>query len=282
MAVVDPAALVAAAVRAACLAKAPRRTVQGVAAAVVSVLARPAELTPNTVRGETAKGIAASVDVLVQSEEERREAVKAKRRLKRQRKPAAMAASHARQSDPDRQTGIIGVIVNAANSADAEVTSRKAPPPNVRDTTGDTPPGKRFRDLALGLSNEEDGGAQERALAAASPSGSMQSCFSSREMSRLCTGFSTWYDAVLNSGVAHFPDGKTRAVCRSDMGEPANFDNHWITVASKRPALEHGSEWLVLPQERQLSGHSCSSEHTSETPLTLIAVFVHQRVEILK
>ena len=244
----DPAALVAAAVRAACLAKASRRTVQGVAAAVVSVLSRPAELTPNIVRGETAKGTAASVDVLVQSEEERREAVKAKRRLKRQRKRAAKFASHARQSNPDRQTGTTRVIVNAANSADAEVTSRKASPPNVRDTTGDTPPGKRFRDVALGLGNEDDGGAQERALAAASPSGSMPSCFSSREMSRLCTGFSTWYDAVLNSGVAHFPDGKTRAVCRSGMGEPANLDNHWITVASQRPALEHGSEWLGLPR----------------------------------
>ncbi|CAE7505276.1 unnamed protein product, partial [Symbiodinium pilosum] len=166
MAVVDPAALVAAAVRAACLAKAPRRTVQGFAAAVVSVLARPAESTPNTVRGETARGTEASVDVLVQSEEERREAVKAKRRLKRQRKRAAKAAGHAKQSDPDRQTGATGVIVNAANSADAEVTSRKAPPPNVRDTTGDTPPGKRFRDVALALSKEDDGGAQERALAA--------------------------------------------------------------------------------------------------------------------
>ena len=136
--------------------------------------------------------------------------------------------------------------MNAANSADAAVTSRKVPPPNVRDTTGDTPPGKRFRDVPLGLSKEDDGGAQERALAAASPSGSMQSFFPSREMSRLCTGFSTWYD------------GKTRALCRSDIGEPAHFDNHWITVASKRPALEHGSEWLVLPKERQLSGHSCS------------------------
>ena len=217
----------------------------------------------------------------MQSEEERREAVKAKRRLKRQRKRAAKAASHAKQSDPDRQTGATGVIVNAANSADAEVT-RKAPPPNVRDTTGDTPPGKRFRDVALGLSKEDDGGAQERALAAASPSGSMQSCFSSREMSRLCTGFSTWYDAVLNSGVAHFLDGKTRAVCRSDIGEPTDFDNHWITLASKRPALEHGSEWLVFPKARQLSGHSCSSEHTSETPLTFIAVFVDQREEILR
>ena len=36
------------------------------------------------------------------------------------------------------------------------------------------------------------------------------------------------------------------------------------------------------PKERQLSGQSGSSEHTSETPLTLIAVFVDQRVEILK
>ena len=278
----DPAALVATAVCAACLAKAPRRTVQGVAAAVVSVLAKPAELTPNTVRGETAKGTAASLDVLVQSEEERREAVKAKRRLKRQRKRAPKAASHAKQSDPDRQTGATGVIVNAANSADAEVTSRKAPPPNVRDTTGDTPLGKRFRDVALGLSKEDDGGAQERALAAAFPSGSMQSCFSSREMPRLCTGFSTWYDAVLNSGAAHFLDGKTRAVCRSDIGEPTDFDNHWITLASKRPALEQGSEWLVFPKVRQLSGHSCSSEHTSETPLTFIAVFVDQREEILR
>ena len=114
---------------------------------------------------------------------------------------------------------------------------------------GDTSPGKRFRDVALGLSKEDYGGAQERALAAASPSGSTQSCFSSREMSRLCTGFFTWYDAVLNSRVAHFLDGKTRAACRSDIGEPTGFNYHWITMitlASKRPALEHGSEWLVI------------------------------------
>ena len=41
MAAPDPVSLVEAAMRAACLARAPRRTVQAVAAAVVSVLSRP-------------------------------------------------------------------------------------------------------------------------------------------------------------------------------------------------------------------------------------------------
>ena len=55
-AAVDGPALLAAAVRAAVLAKAPRRTVQSVAAAVAGVLVRPAPLpaTPATVPGKAA------------------------------------------------------------------------------------------------------------------------------------------------------------------------------------------------------------------------------------
>ena len=67
MAAPDPTALVAAAVR---------------AAAVVSVLMRPAEAAPSTVRGETARDPAAPEAVVAKSEEERREAARAKRRSK--------------------------------------------------------------------------------------------------------------------------------------------------------------------------------------------------------
>ena len=83
MVALDPAALVAAAVRGACLAKAPRRTVQAVAAAVVSVLVRPAEARLGSTRGETAKEQDAHEEVRAKSEEERREAIRAKRRARR-------------------------------------------------------------------------------------------------------------------------------------------------------------------------------------------------------
>ena len=93
MVALDPAALVAAAVRGACLAKAPRRTVQAVAAAVVSVLVRPAEARLGSTRGETAKEQDVHEEVRAKSEEERREAIRAKRRARRQRKRAAQAAA---------------------------------------------------------------------------------------------------------------------------------------------------------------------------------------------
>ena len=67
--------------------------VQGVAAAVVYVVMRPAEAAPSTVRGETARGPAAAEAVVAKSEQERREALRAKRRLKRQRENAARAAA---------------------------------------------------------------------------------------------------------------------------------------------------------------------------------------------
>ena len=86
----------AAAVRAACLAKAPRRTIQGVAAAVVSALANPspAAATPRMVRAETARDPGATSAAGVEEMEHRLRAARAdKRRAKRQRRRAAKAAA---------------------------------------------------------------------------------------------------------------------------------------------------------------------------------------------
>ena len=111
MVALDPAALVAAAVRGACLAKAPRRTVQAVAAAVVSVLVRPAEARLGSTRGETAKEQDAHEEVRAKSEEERREAIRAKRRARRQRKRAAQAAvANSTVWEPKVESDIIDII----------------------------------------------------------------------------------------------------------------------------------------------------------------------------
>ena len=142
----DPAALVAAAVRAACLAKAPRRTVQGVAAAVVSVLMRPAEAAPSTVRGETARGPAAHEAVVEKSEEERREAVRAKRRLKRQPKKAARAAAAVSSANKEQvadeaHQGSAGDAETAEPAVEGASTPRRTTTPTFeRGHTGLTPP----------------------------------------------------------------------------------------------------------------------------------------------
>ena len=122
----DPAALVAAAVRAACLAKAPRRTVQAVAAAVVSVFARPADARLGTTRGETAKDEDDREEVVAKSLEERREAIKAKRRAKRQRKRAAKAAAatvSVRESKEESSTLQHGSVGNIDTAVVASATT---------------------------------------------------------------------------------------------------------------------------------------------------------------
>jgi hypothetical protein len=104
----DGPALLAAAVRAACLAKAPRRTVQAVAAAVASVLARPANLeaAPKMVPAMHAGSLRRpSEDAGGASPEELlaalRAAKSAQRKKKRERRRAAKRAKAAAEA-PDK------------------------------------------------------------------------------------------------------------------------------------------------------------------------------------
>jgi len=140
MAAPDPVSLVEAAVRAACLARAPRRTVQAVAAAVVSALSRPspAVVAPRTVQVEQPKDPGCPTRGL--TEEEKRTARADKRRRKRQRR-AAKAAAAKNQAVEEK---------DEASAAEAEgvldalpSTPRRAPPPSERPKTGETPLGKR-------------------------------------------------------------------------------------------------------------------------------------------
>ena len=90
----DPATLLAAAIRAACLAKAPRRTVQGVAAAVAAVVMQASAAPLATDTGEPVK-IPDAIGGI--SEDELalrlRLARAARRKAKRQRRRAAKAAA---------------------------------------------------------------------------------------------------------------------------------------------------------------------------------------------
>ena len=101
----DGAALLAAAIRAACLAKAPRRTVQAVAAAVTGVLVRPtAAAEPRAAASvpagaQSAHDEAASPDQLVDSLRVARRAQRA--RKKERRRAAKLAATDARAPPPN-------------------------------------------------------------------------------------------------------------------------------------------------------------------------------------
>ena len=94
----DRAALLGAAIRAACLAKAPRRTIQAVASAVAGVLARPhtasthvtvPDVQPSRQRTTSARGDGCSPEELLAA---LREARSAQRRRKKDRRKAAKAA----------------------------------------------------------------------------------------------------------------------------------------------------------------------------------------------
>ena len=145
----DPAALVAAAVRAACLAKAPRRTIQGVAAAVVSVLMNPspAAAAPRMVRAETAGDPGATSAAGDHVTEQRRAARAAKRRQKRQRKRAAQAPAACKpvQEVDTAPRGAAGGAEHAEQEeSTGNTTPRKVPVAQERDPSGETAPGKRF------------------------------------------------------------------------------------------------------------------------------------------
>ena len=94
----DRAALLGAAIRAACLAKAPRRTIQAIASAVTGVLRRPhtastrvkvPDVQPSTQRATSAPGNGGSPEELLAA---LREARSAQRRRKKDRRKAAKAA----------------------------------------------------------------------------------------------------------------------------------------------------------------------------------------------
>jgi hypothetical protein len=96
----DGPALLAAAVRAACLAKAPRRTIQAIAAAVAGVLVRPAtnEATPRQTSSAQAGPKRSAADVVDGSSPEEllvalRAARSAQRRRKKERRCAAKRAA---------------------------------------------------------------------------------------------------------------------------------------------------------------------------------------------
>ena len=151
MVATDAASLVEAAVRAACLARAPRRTVQAVAAAVVSVLAHPspaANSAPRTARVERPSDPGASSGARRESSEEaRREALAAKRRRKRQRKKAAKAAAVSTEPNVEanqaQQNAAEGAEDAVAESA-GDVTPRRRATAVERDPTGEAPPSKRL------------------------------------------------------------------------------------------------------------------------------------------
>ena len=269
----DPALLLAAAVKAACQSKAPRRTVAAVAAAVTSALVTPA-VHKTTVPSEAAGTQEIDGDSCTQLAQQLRASRAATRRLRRQRKREARAAATTACADAidgrDLQAKPIGGIV------EAEVTSRTAPPPNLRDPTGETPPGKRFCEVTPGpYFDDDDGGAEGKAMVTASPSVSVRSIYSADTACPIHPGFPTWYDAVLNTGVARFTNGQTRPVCRADLGDPDLFSKNWYTTASgPNSALEQGSSWMVFPKEQRLTGHRHPPEPTLTAALAYIAVFV--------
>ena len=206
----DPALLLAAAVKAACQANAPRRTVAAVAAAVTSALVTPA-VRSGTVSSEAAGTQEVDGDSCTLLAQQLRASRAAKRRLRRQRKREARAAA-------------VTVCADATDARDlqaktdwgfveAQVTSRTAPPPNQRDPTGETPPGKRFCEVTPGPYFEDDGGAEGAAMATASPSVSVRSSYAADTACPTHPGFPTWYDAVLNTGVARFTEKQTRVQC---------------------------------------------------------------------
>ena len=159
MAASDAASLVAAAVRAACEARAPRRTVAAVAAAAVSAAAGIAAPCQQR-RPRVVKSAPADSNVGGEEEEARREAIKAKRRRRRQRKKEARAAAtsdkgaevrtNTAQADAgmetQRTTDTATVGAGDAPPDAGEVTPpRRSKVPDVfeKGHTGLTPPCKR-------------------------------------------------------------------------------------------------------------------------------------------
>ena len=176
MAVSDAASLVAAAVRAACEARAPRRTVAAVAAAAVSAAAGTAAPSQQR-RPRVIESAPADRNVGGEEEEARREAIKAKRRRRRQRKKEARAAAaldkgdgvptntaqaEAGDMETERTADTATFGAGDAQTAAGEVMPpRRGKAPDVfeKGHTGLTPPCKRH----CGVPTEETGAEPEDA-----------------------------------------------------------------------------------------------------------------------
>ncbi|CAE7837144.1 unnamed protein product, partial [Symbiodinium sp. CCMP2592] len=147
MAACDAASLVAAAIRAACDARAPRRTVAAVAAAAVAAVYRPAAVAAATRQPSRAREHAPTTGGDGgEREEERREAVRVKRRLKRQKKRAAKAAAATDKAmEETTYTAQAGQAGDAGSADGAVTTPRRSTAQNVfvKGHTGLTPPCKR-------------------------------------------------------------------------------------------------------------------------------------------
>ena len=154
MASCDGAALLAAAVRAAILAKAPRRTVQAVATAVAGVLVRPVKAEPASVPEDAASAPRApapafgdaSADALLQALRAKRCAT---RRAKRQRRTARRSASAAPDAEeeplpaatgeaPHSTTGTGDAAARTEEAASAAANSRGAVPVQPDATAADS------------------------------------------------------------------------------------------------------------------------------------------------
>ena len=122
----DPALLLAAAVKAACHLKAPRRTIVAGAAAVAAALMQPVTVATSKATGPGVASGSQDVDPdsCLQPAQQLREARAAKRQLRRQRKRATAAATVCKnkdgssgQTNPARGTGMVDVATVEANKA---------------------------------------------------------------------------------------------------------------------------------------------------------------------
>ena len=140
-------ALLCAAIRAACQARAPRRTIAAVAAAVTTALLQQ----PATVKAtpaEVPKAPTGPVQPLEEAEAQLKEARAAKRKLKRQKRrerARAAAATGNKEGTLDApQAEAVGDAEQAVSGAGGESTPRRMTAPTIeRGHTGLTPAGKR-------------------------------------------------------------------------------------------------------------------------------------------
>ena len=161
MAAVDPAALLGAAIRAAVLAKAPRRTVQAVDSAVTGVLVHSAaEAGPGAAAAAPAKeevGPAAATPPTGASAEELVAALREARRAQRRRKKAnRKARKGAREPSPSHVTTVNTGAALAVASSDNDGGPQQVPEmPTTGDMDIDTSPNDEDRRLFRRLRNTD-------------------------------------------------------------------------------------------------------------------------------
>ena len=160
MAAVDPAALLGAAIRAAVLAKAPRRTVQAVASAVTGVLVHSAaEAGPGAAAAAPAKeevGPAAATPPTGASAEELVAALREARRAQRRRKKAnRKARKGAREPSPSHVTTVNTGAALAVASSDNDGGPQVPEMPTTGDMDIDTSPNDEDRRLFRRLRNTD-------------------------------------------------------------------------------------------------------------------------------